>query len=236
MMAWLDVQAGGGNLWKIVGFSTTAMFLLLSYTYASFRQNRIGVTSEYAAFLTYLLGTLIMMGYHIASFMIAILVLVLLSAKDKIRSFQANVSREEIGNTIKFAVISIVVLPLLPDQKYSIADGINFLFDRDVGFSHPIMTMDFFNPFSIWFFVVIMAGVEYVGYILSKNMGQRGGAVLSGAVGGLISSTAVTAAMSNRSHDKSDNTYAYVSATLIASIIMCIRVIVISGFYSPVIL
>ena len=55
-------------------------------------------------------------------------------------------------------------------------------------------------------------------------------------VGGLISSTAVTAAMSSRSHDKSQNTYAYVSATLFASIIMCVRVIVISAFYSPPIL
>ena len=33
--------------------------------------------------------------------------------------------------------------------------------------------MAFFNPFSIWFFVVIMAGVEYVGYLLSKTLGNR---------------------------------------------------------------
>ncbi len=52
----------------------------------------------------------------------------------------------------------------------------------------------------------------------------------------MISSTAVTAAMTNKSHDNSGNTYAYVAATLIASMIMCIRVIVISGFFNPAIL
>ena len=96
--------------------------------------------------------------------------------------------------------------------------------------------MRFFNPFSVWFFVVIMAGVEYIGYILSKVLGNRGGLVLSGAIGGLISSTATTAAMTHKSVENPENRYAYIAATLIASTIMCIRVIILSAFYSPAIL
>lgn len=60
--------------------------------------------------------------------------------------------------------------------------------------------------------------------------------MLSGAVGGLISSTAVTGAMTTKSHENTHHTYAYVAAVLIASMIMCIRVIVVSAFYSPHIL
>lgn len=78
-----------------------------------------------------------------------------------------------------------------------------------------------------------MAGIEFIGYILSKILGDRGGAIISGAIGGLISSTAVTAAMTNRSRDESGNTYSYVAATLIASTIMALRVIVVAGFYNP---
>ena len=96
--------------------------------------------------------------------------------------------------------------------------------------------MHFFNPFSIWLFVVIMAGVEYVGYILSKVLGNRGGVIVSGAIGGMISSTATTAAMTNKSKQYPQNRNAYIAATLIASTIMCIRVIAISGFYSSAIL
>lgn len=96
--------------------------------------------------------------------------------------------------------------------------------------------MHFFNPFGIWFFVVIMAGVEYVGYILSKVLGNKGGVIASGAVGGMISSTATTAAMTNKSTQHPEHRNAYIVATLIASTIMCIRVIAISGFYSSEIL
>ena len=128
LMTWLDIQGNTGDLWKIIGFLTSAIFLMISYTYASFHQHRMGVTSEYAAFMTYLLGVLVMLGYNSIAVVLTILMLVLLSAKDKLQSFQARISREEIGNTIKFAVISLVILPLLPDQKYSIADGLNFIF------------------------------------------------------------------------------------------------------------
>ncbi len=77
------------------------------------------------------------------------------------------------GNTIKFAVIALVVLPLLPDVKYSIADIFTGITGNPLAFSHPIVTMNFFNPYSIWFFVVIMAGIEYIGYILSKVLGNK---------------------------------------------------------------
>jgi uncharacterized membrane protein (DUF4010 family) len=96
--------------------------------------------------------------------------------------------------------------------------------------------MHFFNPFGIWLFVVIMAGVEYIGYILSKVLGNRGGVIASGAIGGMISSTATTAAMTNKSKQHPEHRNAYIAATLIASTIMCLRIIAISGFYSPTIL
>lgn len=60
--------------------------------------------------------------------------------------------------------------------------------------------------------------------------------MLSGAIGGMISSTAVTAAMTTKSHDGSSNTTAYIAATLIASMIMCVRVIIVSAFYNPAML
>lgn len=67
-------------------------------------------------------------------------------------------------------------------------------------------------------------------------LGNRGGAVISGAVGGMISSTAVTAAMTTKSHTARGNTAPLVTATLIASMIMTARVILVSGFYNPAIL
>lgn len=235
LMTWLDISLKV-DIWKIVWFFVSAVFLIVSYVYASFQQDRMGVTSEYAAFITYLIGVIVMLWHTVIAVILSIVLLMLLSSKYKIHKLQKKISREEFGNTLKFAVISLVVLPLLPNVRYSIADMATGLIGSDVVLTHPVLTMDFFNPFSVWFFVVIMAGVEYIGYILSKILGRRGGAVLSGAIGWLISSTAVTGAMTAKSKDRSGNTYAYVAATLIASIIMCIRVIVVSSFYNPDIL
>jgi hypothetical protein len=63
-----------------------------------------------------------------------------------------------------------VILPLLPDVKYSFLDIANWLFDGSLSWVHPILTAKFFNPYSIWFFVVVMAGVEYAGFLLGKAL------------------------------------------------------------------
>jgi uncharacterized membrane protein (DUF4010 family) len=232
---WMDIVIRV-DFWKYAGFIISAIFVIVGYGYSSFARDRMGVTSEYAALVTYLIGIIIMSGYRTAAVILSILLLILLSSKEYIASWRDRFSREELGNTLKFAVISLVVLPLLPNQRYSILEMVDGLVGSDLGWTHPILWMHFFNPFSVWFFVVIMVGVEYVGYILSKVLGDKGGIITSGAVGGLISSTATTAAMTNKSKSHPGNRYAYASATLIASCIMFVRVIIISGFYSPTIL
>lgn len=233
--AWLDIL-GGSDYWKILGIAIVAFFLSISYMYSTFRLNKLGIVSEFAAIVAYLYGIIVMLGYYHIAIILTILSLVLFSAKEHLGNFTSKISRVEMGNSIKFAVIALVVLPLLPDVKYSLSDIFTGLSGSSLAFSHPILAMKFFNPYSVWFFVVIMAGIEYIGYILSKILGNKGSTIISGAVGGMISSTAVTAAMTSKSHENANNTHFYVAATLIASVIMCVRVIAVSGFYSPAIL
>jgi uncharacterized membrane protein (DUF4010 family) len=228
---WLDISLRT-DFWKLSGLILSASFVLVSYAYSTFRQDHIGVTSEYAALVTYLIGVIVMSGYRTIAVIVAILVLTLLSSKQYLNEFRDRFSRTELGDALKFAVIALVILPLLPNERFSLLQILQFFGGSGVSFSSDIISMRFFNPFGIWFFVVIMAGVEYVGYILSKVLGNRGGVIASGAIGGMISSTATTAAMTNKSKNHPEHRYAYISATLIASTIMCIRVIAISGFYS----
>lgn len=166
-MAWLD-NILGTEIWKILGFLISSLFFLSAHIYASFQKNRVGVTSEYAAFITYLLGAIVMMGHTILGVILTIFILILLSMKDKIANLRTRISREEFANSLKFAVISLVALPLLPDTSYSINHLLQEVMGKGAIVNHPIFMMNFINPYSIWFFVVIMAGVEYIGYILSK--------------------------------------------------------------------
>ena len=68
-----------------------------------------------------------MMQMYTFAVMIAIGFLMLLSSKESLNSLKEKFSREELGNSLKFAVISLVVLPLLPDQRFSIVEMISHL-------------------------------------------------------------------------------------------------------------
>lgn len=235
LMAYLDMRSWWG-VWKYLWGFIAILFIAITHIHGAFRYNRTWIVSELAAMFCYILGIIILMGEWKMGILLAVLSLVMLSTRDYLASIPTKISRLELSNAIKFAVISLVMLPILPDHKYSIAE-LAGTFGSDMSLTHPILQMHFFNPHSIWFFVVVMAGVEFIGYILSKTLGNKGWALLSGAVWGLISSTAVTAAMTNKSHSVHGNaTYSYVAATLVASSIMCFRVIVISWFYNPAIL
>lgn len=231
----MDISMGT-DLWKIFGLIISGIFVIIAYTYTSFSKDQMGVTSEYAALLTYIIGIIVMSGHMTIAIILSILILLILSSKDYLTKLRSRFSRTELGDALKFSVISLVILPLLPNQKFSIVEILNAITGGHMEATHSILSMHFFNPFGIWLFVVIMAWVEYIGYILSKVLGNRGGVIASGAVGGMISSTATTAAMTNKSKQHPEHRNAYIVATLIASTIMCIRVIAISGFYSSAIL
>ncbi|MBP9779160.1 MgtC/SapB family protein [Candidatus Gracilibacteria bacterium] len=227
--SWLDTTLGSGNLWKSTGFIMTSIIIISGYVYSSFHQHRMGVTSEFAGILTYLIGMIVMTGSHTIAVILSILILILLSAKDYLAKLRERFSREELGDSLKFAVIALVILPLLPDHKFSILNIVQWFYSGNLGWDYPILITPFFNPWKIWFFVVIMAGVEYAGFILSRVIGAKGGIVAAGAVGGLISSTATTVAMTKKSKEHPENCNTYVVGTLVASCIMFLRVIIMAG-------
>ena len=130
--------------------------------------------------------------------------------------------------TLKFAVISLIILPLLPDHHYALHDIFVFLPQT------PVTMAPFMNPYGIWFFVVVMSAVSYLGYILSKIVGANRGIIMSGAIGGLVSSTAVTSTMSEKSHhDHGDWVYPTVIATIAACTIMLFRATIIVMIFNP---
>jgi uncharacterized membrane protein (DUF4010 family) len=68
-----------------------------------------------------------MMGQYTVAVILSILLLLLLSAKEYFTRLKARFSRDELGDTLKFGVIALVILPLLPDAKYSLLDMANWL-------------------------------------------------------------------------------------------------------------
>lgn len=206
------------------------LFILISHTYNVFNKKDVWITSEIAWLVVFLIWVSCIYVWTTFSVIFTIIVSILLASKNLSEKFIENISRKELENTIKFAVISFVILPLLPDNKFSIATLLDSLWISWVmEINNKIFQMPFFNPYSVWFFVVAISAIWYIWYMLSKFLWKNSSVVISSFVWWLVSSTAVTAAMSEESKKDPWNIYIYIYIlwTLLANSLMLIRVIVI---------
>jgi uncharacterized membrane protein (DUF4010 family) len=177
-------------------------------------KGHMGLTSEGSALLTFLLGALALSQGVLEPFTrraavvasVAVATTLLLSQKTQLRDFSARVSRDDVIATLKFLVVAVVVLPVLPDAGYGPWGAL--------------------NPFLIGLMVVLVAGMSFVGYVGMRVGGPRRGLLLTGIVGGLVSSTAVTIASASRSKTTPGLSRLTALATVAASSIMFARVLV----------
>lgn len=138
-----------------------------------------GLTTEAAILLMYGVGALLAIGPPEVAIAIGGLTAVLLHFKGELHSAVARLTAGDLRQIMQFALISLVILPVLPDRAYG-----------------PYAVI---NPRNIWLMVVLIVGIGLVGYISYKFVGERVGLLLSGILGGLISSTATTFSFSRRS-------------------------------------
>lgn len=219
------------SIFAIIWFIVVSVFAFMFYWYWIIKNNENGLTTELALVTTFLLWVFVMSGYYQMAVILSILITLLLSSKKFFMNLTKKISMEELQNTIKFAVIALVILPMFPNQKYSIMDLLNFA-GFDGKFDNAILNLDFFNPYWIWFFVVLMSGISYAWYIMSKFIWEKWSIIASWAIWWLVSSTAVTASMTESSKKDEKNSDLYVVSTLIASTIMFVRVIIIVLFFN----
>ncbi len=92
---WMDERLDM-HIWTVVGAILSAVLIMISYAYSSFRQDKMGVTSEYATFITYFIGVIAMLGQYTTAVILAILLLLLLSAKEYFTKLKSRFSREEL--------------------------------------------------------------------------------------------------------------------------------------------
>jgi uncharacterized membrane protein (DUF4010 family) len=119
-----------------------------------------------------------------------------------------RITREDVYATLTFAVITVIVLPVLPNQA----------------FGPP--PLDVLNPHKIWLMIVFISGISFLGYVLVKVVGPRQGIGLTGLLGGLVSSTAVTASFAERSQRENELAKPFALAITVAWTVMFARVIV----------
>jgi uncharacterized membrane protein (DUF4010 family) len=182
--------------------------ITVSYFVAA-RRGEVGLTTEVAAMLTILIGSMCYWDYLPLAVALAVVMVVLLSLKMEMDKFIQRITREDIYATLKFAVITAIVLPVLPNEA---------IFDMP--------PFDVLNPYKIWLMVVFISGISFFGYMLVKFVGSRQGIGLTGLLGGLVSSTAVTLSFSQRSQRQSGLAKPFALAIMISWTVMFSRVMV----------
>jgi uncharacterized membrane protein (DUF4010 family) len=165
-----------------------------------------GQTTEAAALLMFGVGAYLVFGSRAAAVAVAGAVAVLLYLKEPLRIILGRVSEDDFRAVMKFVVISLVILPVLPDETYGLYDVL--------------------NPREIWLMVCVIVGIGIVGYAAYKFFGQTAGTLLGGVLGGLISSTATTVSYSRRTKDSPDAAALAAVVIMIASTVAFARVLV----------
>jgi uncharacterized membrane protein (DUF4010 family) len=137
-----------------------------------------GMTTLIAAYATFALGLLAVIGDMVVAAAAAVAMTTLLSLKEPLHRWIAAFSDDEILAALKLLIMTVVLLPVLPN--------------RDLGPWGAI------NPYELWLMVVLIAGVSFIGYIAIKLIGERRGILVTALAGGLVSSTAVTMELAGR--------------------------------------
>src|SRR5215510_4596333 len=177
LLGWLVAAFGGPWPWLAPATLAIVGALIMAQYLREEGQKRLGLTTEVAALVVFVLGMVVHFE-ELFAVALALTTTLLLISKPWVRSLVPALRRVELTSTLQLAILLAIVLPLLPTE--------------------PVDPWGVLPPRKIGLFVVLVAGIGFVGYVLSRVLGASRAAGVTGAVGGLVSSTALTAAMARQ--------------------------------------
>lgn len=195
--------------WGFVGIIIPmSALIVVAHFVSAWQHGGTGLTTEIATLLTMALGALCYWDHLALAAAIGVATMGLLSLKPEMHAFAHRITREDIYATLKFAVITVIVLPVLPNR----------------GFGPP--PLDVLNPYRIWLMVVLISGISFLGYVMIKLVGPRQGITLTGILGGIVSSTPVTLSFTQRSRDEEALGRSFALAITVAWAMTFVRVLI----------
>lgn len=196
-----------------VGLGGIILLVTASYFRHSGNKEGIGFTSEVAAVLTFAYGAAVVLGWPVPASAAAVITALLLSLKPVLHGMVQELEEKELYAALKLLLISVVLLPILPDRGYG--------------------PWEILNPFQIWWMVVLLAGISFVGYFSMKIGGARHGALLTGLFGGLVSSTAVTLSLARFARKNRGIEKHVASGIMAACATMFLRILLVATAINP---
>lgn len=166
-------------------------------------------TTEVAAIVVVALGALAGAGRQEVAAGAGAVVALLLREKAQLHWMVRRLYEPELRAGFQFAVLAVVVLPLLPDG--------------------PFLGSIALRPRLLWAMVLLLSGLNFLGFIARRIIGDRGGLGITGAVGGVVSSTAVTYSFSRKSRAPDEPQEALARGVVAACVVLIPRVLVVAS-------
>jgi len=167
------------------------------------REGGASVTSVVAGMLTFLLGTLAVVGDLQLAITSAVGVTVLLALREPLHRWISSLSWQEIRAVLTLLAMSFLLLPLLPNR--------------------PIDPWNAINPHRIWLLAIMIATISFAGYIAIRAFGNRLGVFMAASAGGLASSTVTTLALARLAREHPSSSGLLSAGILVASVVMMLR-------------
>jgi uncharacterized membrane protein (DUF4010 family) len=208
----LGALSGVAGWWSINGLlplsvvllAATAALVVIGYAAAS--RTNVDATTEVAAIVVLAAGTMSGAGHMVLGSALVTAMALLLLEKTRLHALVGRIDDEALRASVRFAAMACVILPLLPPGPYGPYDAV--------------------KPRELWALVLFFSGLSFVGWILRRVIGPSQGVVLSGLLGGIVSSTSVTLTFARLSRAKNAPRVALAAGTLGACTVMLVRVVV----------
>lgn len=188
----------------------------LVFAWFKFQEGRhdqdFSVTGTVAAICVFALGGLAVAGDTRAAAASGAALAALLASREAMHGVLRQVTWIELRSAIVLAVMTAIVLPLLPNRTVDPWGGL--------------------NPWEIWFFTVLTAAISFAGYIAVRVLGSARGLLVSALAGALVSSTAVTLAFARTAH-QSPNVRSLAGAAALAAMVSILRVTAVVTILQP---
>ncbi len=190
-----------------------ALLVLIGYAKTARSPNQLSGTASLVALLTFACGLLATSGQGQNAALVAIGMTAVLALRSRLHDWVGGLNEIEVSAIVRFALITIVILPLLPDQFYG-----------------PYQA---WNPRQLWLVVVLVSGFSFLGYVAAKRFGASRAELATAAAGAIVSSTAVTAALATRLRDPAENVPMLTAGIATASAVMLVRTLCLVAVLAP---
>lgn len=198
----------------VMGIALTTLLVVANIIkLKKIEEPNIGQTTEVAALLIFAIGAYLVMGSQVIGVIIGGVLAILLYVKEHLHGLIDKLKEKDLAAIMTFAGISLVILPILPDETFG--------------------PLDVLNPKNIWLMVTLIVGISVLGYFIYKWLGQKVGMISNGILGGIISSTATTVSYAKKAKNGASGGKLSAFVIFLAVTVSLVRVIIEIGVIIP---